>query len=52
LFLAILSALGEFASAKSDAIEGTISVGEELAGVGAEIPFFTDPAIDQLETHL
>jgi hypothetical protein len=52
LFLTILTALEEYATGKSEAVEGLISIGEELAGVGAEVPFFVDPGKDQLQSQL
>jgi hypothetical protein len=35
--------LKEFAAGKPDAVRGLIPIGEELAGIGSDIPFFTDP---------
>jgi hypothetical protein len=44
--------LKEFAAGKPDAVRGLIPIGEELAGIGADIPFFTDPGGDRLRSQL
>jgi hypothetical protein len=52
LILVVLSALEDFANGKAESISGLVSIGEELAGVGAQVPFFTDTGKEQLQVQL
>jgi hypothetical protein len=52
LFLAVLGALGEFTAAREGAARALVPMGEEIEQVGAEIPFFPDPGLEQLNLQL
>lgn len=52
LFMVILNALGEYATAKGQSCASLVSLGDQIADMGQDIPTYDDPGIEILQTQL